>query len=247
MILVNKPLGLSPLQVIKKLQFNDVELLKKKLAYAGRLDPMATGLLVVLEDEECKNRDLFQGLDKTYEFEVLFGIETDTYDSLGIISKLDSTNDKLENFDIQKSFARKYEQPFPPFSSKAVNGKPLYWWTREGKLDEITIPKKMVEIYQIEQTGEYKISSGEILREIGRRVNLVTGDFRQKEILQNWQMQLSLNLEFQICKFTATVSSGTYIRSIAHEMGLQLGTGAIAWKIHRTTVGAFSVSDAISL
>ncbi len=53
------------------------------MAYAGRLDPMASGKLLVLLGEECKVQEKYHGLDKEYEFSLLFGIESDTHDVLG--------------------------------------------------------------------------------------------------------------------------------------------------------------------
>ena len=53
------------------------------MTYAGRLDPMASGLLIVLAGEETKNKEKYLNLDKEYLFEVLFGFKTVTYDFLG--------------------------------------------------------------------------------------------------------------------------------------------------------------------
>src|SRR6185436_12995765 len=92
MILLHKPLGLSPLEVIKLFKQQNFEYASATISYAGRLDPMADGLLLLLVNEENTQRKLYEALPKTYEFTVLLGVETDTYDILGkIIYPLSST------------------------------------------------------------------------------------------------------------------------------------------------------------
>lgn len=89
-----KPVGATPLDVLYELQERNPGYKDVRLAYAGRLDPMAEGLLLVLVGDECKRRDHYQKLDKIYEFEVLFGVSTDTYDILG---KITSTKHQIPN------------------------------------------------------------------------------------------------------------------------------------------------------
>jgi len=78
-----KQTGVTPLQTIKQLQKRYPEYQDSKLGYAGRLDPMAEGVLLVLVDEENKKRRTYESLEKEYEFYMLFGVKTDTYDILG--------------------------------------------------------------------------------------------------------------------------------------------------------------------
>ena len=74
------------------------------MTYAGRLDPMASGVLLVLAGEETKNKDKYLGLDKEYDFEILFGFATDTYDILGKVIKARNLIAKKEDLEkiIQK-------------------------------------------------------------------------------------------------------------------------------------------------
>ena len=139
-----KPIGKTPLQTIEEYKIKHPELTGIKLAYAGRLDPMAEGLLLVLVGDECKKRKEYEKLPKTYEFEVLFGISTDTFDVMGKIvkiSKIIPQEDLLHGSgEYQKSkineLIKKYQgkmlQEYPPYSSPRVNGKPLFWWAREN-------------------------------------------------------------------------------------------------------------------
>ena len=118
MILLNKPKYLTSFQTIQKFQKENPDYADCKLGYVGTLDPMATGLLIVLKNEENKQRKNYIGLTKTYEFEILFGISTDSNDLLGIIDQIDinhSTKTEELNF---SQFEGKYQQKYPLFSAK---------------------------------------------------------------------------------------------------------------------------------
>ena len=81
---IHKPLGISPLDTIKTLKENHPELKGEKMTYAGRLDPMAEGVLLILAGKTVYEKEKYLKLDKEYEGEILFGFETDTYDILGL-------------------------------------------------------------------------------------------------------------------------------------------------------------------
>lgn len=131
------------------------------LGYAGRLDPMARGVLVLLVDDENKNRTQYEFFDKEYTFKCIFGLSTDTYDVLGLIQEkagelsICSSSLSPEQFqqELQNHFTThflgKHFQLYPPYSSVRVKGKPLFQWAKEGKLDQVTIPGKNVEIHSI--------------------------------------------------------------------------------------------------
>src|SRR3989338_4911372 len=86
-IILNKKEGETPLAALEAFRRKNKEYANTKLTYAGRLDPMASGLLLLLAGEEIKNKEKYLNLDKEYEFEILFGFQTDTYDILGKITK----------------------------------------------------------------------------------------------------------------------------------------------------------------
>ncbi|MCE9548798.1 tRNA pseudouridine(55) synthase TruB, partial [Candidatus Nomurabacteria bacterium] len=79
-IVLNKKEGETPLQALDKFRVKNKEYKYIKMTYAGRLDPMASGLLLALAGEETKNKEKYLKLKKEYDFEVLFGFATDTYD-----------------------------------------------------------------------------------------------------------------------------------------------------------------------
>ncbi|MEO6509149.1 MAG: hypothetical protein ABIO02_04290 [Patescibacteria group bacterium] len=244
---IYKPIGVTPLEIIHLVQKHFPEFADVKIAYAGRLDPMAEGLLLLLIGEECKQRKEYEKLTKEYEFEVLFGFATDSYDLMGMVT---STENQQMTFKTEmiSSFVGKHLQEYPPYSSARVNGKPLFYWARNNLLHTITIPKKEVEIYNMEYLFETKISSAELLKIIIGRIGLVNGHFRQQEIISNWEKYFKNKEEsYPIMKFKVSCSSGTYVRSIANELGKKVGVSSLAFSIKRTKVGEFTLKDAIQL
>lgn len=252
-VLLDKPMSYTPLQAIEKFKEKNSQYQDKKMSYAGRLDPMAEGLLLCLVGEENKNRDKYQQLEKEYEFEVLFGLSTDTYDVMGKVQtekppKYPQNLEKRIKHNLD-SFQGKFEQEYPPYSSYRVEGKPLFWWAREGKLDEIELPSKQVEVKKLEITSSYQIESGQLLANITNRVSTTEGEFRQEKIISEWQELLETEPEFKfkVFKFEAVVDSGTYIRSIAHKLGQKLEMGALALRIVRTRIGEYELENAVSI
>ncbi len=248
-IKINKPIGITPLQAIDKFRKENLKYRDIKIGIAGRLDPMAQGVLLLMIGAETKNRDKYLSLDKEYEFEVLFGVSTDTYDALGIIKSFNfkiANSSKLLKNNIKKfieSKIGKQFQPYPPYSSKEVNGKPLFQWAREKRLGEIKIPTKEIEIYNFELLEIKQIPSKKIKKRIFENINQITGDFRQNEILEKWEEFFEKNAPqtFTVAIFRISCSSGTYVRSLTNEMGEEIGYGAIALDILRTKVGEYKL------
>ncbi len=242
---IYKNLGETPLQTIERLKKEHPELKNEPMTYAGRLDPMAEGLLLVLSGDAVHDKDAFLNLPKTYEFEVLWGVETDTLDLLGLVRGVQNTKATETDVltDYVKSKIGKIEQQYPVFSSKPVQGKPLFQWAREGKLSEIEIPAHQVEMIGGIFIERKNISGNDLLKKIEYKVGLVSGDFRQKEILDKWKKVLEENLDciFTIDAFSITVSSGFYVRQFIADMAKEFRTKAIANNIKRVKVGDFSV------
>ena len=238
-----KKLGETPLECLHRFKGEHPEYKETKMTYLGRLDPMAEGLLLVLAGN-TRDKEKYLELDKTYEFEVLWGFESDTYDVLGKVSEAKFPT-KLETRmgGVLKKISTKKIQEYPAYSSRTVSGKSLFMWAREERIEEIDIPTRSIKIFSIEHVHTRYITGREILNEVERRVRLVGGDFRQEKILALWRNALIArpNEMFLVSKFVADVSSGTYIRGLAHEMGKILKTSALAWSIKRTRVGEFKI------
>lgn len=245
-----KPLGATPLETITawRVQNNISETVS--IGYAGRLDPMAEGVLLVLVGDENKKRKEYERLPKTYDVDILVGITTDTYDTLGIIEQMNNTTIRQGNItSALQDMIGTFEQAYPPYSAVRVQGKPLFYWAREGTLDTIAIPTKKVTIQSIVANEETEITGAAVLSEVLRRTTLVTGEFRQDATRASWteRMQEAQDLVFPMLRVTVTCTSGTYMRSVAHDLGKRLGVGAMAYQIVRTSVGPYTLTQVEAL
>ena len=253
---IYKPVGISPLDAIKLLKEKYPELKNEKMTYAGRLDPMAEGVLLILAGKTVYEKEKYLKLDKEYEGEILFGFETDTYDVLGLPEKIIHYRRSMSIIKIRK-ILKKLEGdislPLPPYSSYKIKGKPLFQWAREGKLSEIEIPIRQTKINSTKLLSLNEISGKNLMKKIEQKISLIKGDFRQKKILSRWQKMLPKScsslktLTFQTAKVKISCSSGTYIRSIAHHLGQELKTGGILLSLKRTRVGDFDIKNSEKL
>ncbi len=241
--LLYKNLGETPHEAVLRYKKDHSEYAETPMTYAGRLDPMAEGLLLVLSGDVILEKDKYLDLPKTYEFEILWGFETDTLDMLGLVndsfSKGVPTQDMIsKNLD---NFIKKFEQIYPVYSSRPVNGKSLFQWAREGRLSEIDIPKHEVELHETEFLSRRTISKDDLLKDIEHKVGLVQGDFRQQEIMDKWREVLK-NCEadeFVIDKIKVVVSSGFYVRQFVSDLAQSFDTKAVTFHIKRTKIGDY--------
>lgn len=257
-IVLNKKEGETPLEALENFRLKNKEYKNVPMTYAGRLDPMASGVLVILSGEETKNKERYLNLDKEYEFEVLFGFSTDTYDILGkVISqnsqrpglweRIDKKNLEKEINSNIKSFLGESIQKYPMYSSRTIKGKPLFTYARSG--ETVDIPERKIYIKNIKLNKIRKISSKKLLQNIERRIKKVKGDFRQDEILKIWRRTLPQVYKgpvfvkrgefFYVASFEINCSSGTYVRVISDSLGKFLKIPALAFSIRRTKVGKY--------
>jgi len=191
----------------------------RRVGHAGTLDPLATGLLIILVSREfTKLQDQFMKQDKEYEVEAKFGITTDSYDSMGdIVDEMsweeikDLSEEKIKIS--MKDFLGQIEQTVPAYSAVKVNGKKLYEKARKGNVDLEKLPSRVVRIYDFD------------LLEFNK--DLIT--------------------KVITAKFKTKVSSGTYIRSLIHDLGQRLQVGAHVVSLRRTKIGDISVDLATKL
>src|SRR5690606_3003021 len=103
----------------------------------------------------------YQNLDKNYQFEIMFGVSTDTYDLLGKLTSIDPDVPSFERIkkDLERvvsNLAGVQYQKYPSYSSIRVDGKPLYWHARNNNLENVSVPQKKVTIYQIKIVSLHK-------------------------------------------------------------------------------------------
>jgi len=179
----------------------------RQVGHLGTLDPLATGVLVLLLGKATRLVQFYSGRRKRYTAGFRFGFATDTYDSEGQAQGTDSAP-ALDRAVLEKLASDRigpYQQMPPVFSAKKIHGRPAYELARKNQPVEL----KPVEV----ELFEYRL----------------------------------MELEGSIARFVIECSSGTYIRSLAHEMGQQLGCGAHLTEICRTAVGEFSLQQTMKL
>ncbi len=252
--LIKKEIGQTPLQALEVFRDTEKFLKDVPLTYAGRLDPMAEGKLLILIGEECKKREHYDVLDKEYEFEILLGFSTDTGDILGIAEK--EFEEEETGFNSEKDFhalARAFKGThtlrYPAFSSKTVGGKSLFEHALEGTLSGIEIPTTPMHIYRMKYVGREVIERGKLIENIVKKINLlkapadsgrVGADFRKGEILSRWEtLQNPAQKQHTVITFRAIVSSGTYVRALAPLIAEALGAKGLAYSIKRTKIGRY--------
>ena len=177
-----------------------------KVGHTGTLDPLATGLMIVVTGSYCKRAQEFSKLDKVYEVEMTLGSTSDTGDAEGQLTK--KSDQKPTEQQLQaavEQFVGEIEQTPPAYSAVKVGGKRAYQLAREGK--EVKLEPRTVSIYSI----------------------------------------TDIAYRYPVIRFTAHVSSGTYIRSLVEDIGAELGTGAYMSALKRTKVGVFDIKDAITV
>ncbi len=252
-ILLQKTVGQTPLECLELWRKNKPELERVPLAYAGRLDPMAEGVLLVLIGEECKKQTEYHHLDKEYEFEILFGTHSDSGDVLGIITETEKRLVSKEEINsILKTFVGPIELPYPIFSAKTIQGKPLHTWTMEGRLNEIIIPTKKSEIFELELLTLKELSRVEIVKIASEKIETIPpvtdirkalgNDFRRPDVRKAWTAFSETDSpadQFFIAKIRCVSSSGTYMRTLAEEIAKKLNSQGLAFSINRTKIGHY--------
>lgn len=248
---IEKSVGETPLQALERLRAKINISKDVPLAYAGRLDPMASGKLIILIGDECKKQTKYHAFDKEYEVQMVFGMSSDSGDVLGLIRHKNQTvltiSEVEECFD---SLAGLITLPYPHFSSKTVQGKPLHTWTLEGRLDEIEVPKKTSKIHKITLKKLEVMRKEDIVKTALQKIESVPqvtderkklgADFRREKVRSSWQTFEQEGQDiYQVASFSCIVSSGTYMRSLAEYIGEKLSTSGLALSIHRTKIGTY--------
>jgi tRNA pseudouridine55 synthase len=205
-LLIDKPKGWTSFDVVAKVRGivrRETGQKKVKIGHTGTLDPLATGLLVLVLGGYTKRVPELSKADKTYEVTMRLGQTSTTGDEEG--QKTPASDKKPSEAEVLaalRHFVGEIQQIPPAYSAIKVHGQRAYKLARAGK--EVAIEPRSVTIYEITD---------------------VVYDYPQ-------------------VRFTATVSSGTYIRSLVEDIGKRLDTGAYMSALYRTEVGDFSVTNA---
>ncbi|MBQ7607752.1 MAG: tRNA pseudouridine(55) synthase TruB [Desulfovibrionaceae bacterium] len=202
-VVLNKPKGVTSNHCLQELKHMG----QKKIGHAGTLDPLASGVLLVLLGQATKlSFYLLREGGKTYRGKLSLGRTTDTWDSEGTLVEEKpwegvSPNAVLEGV---ADWVHLKEQPVPPYSAAKKDGQPLYKLARKGTI--------------VERTKHIEIRRAEVLSQ-----------------------------SLPLVEFRVECSSGTYIRSLAHSLGMRLGCGAVLTELVREFSYPFGIEDAVDL
>ncbi len=290
-IILWKEEGETPLECILRAKEEGKIQESDKATYAGRLDPMAEGVLLVLVGDAVHEKDEYLKLSKEYEVDVLIGVATDTGDILGIVEEINagfllksfsSTSEEINNGsflsrdsssprispqgiileneiagpDYEESrdgdFLNKikntlkkctgeFDEPYPMYSSRPVEGEPLFAWARRGENVEIPTHKVVIDSIALENLQTRKL--GDMEEEIISRIEKVKGDFRQTKILEVWREKIAENKDTDvvIARIRVSCESGAYMRVLAEKISRELGFPGLAYRITRTKLGEYVI------
>ncbi len=203
-LLVDKPGQHTSHDVIARLRGI---LRTKKIGHAGTLDPMATGLLIVLVGKATRVSQFMISLDKEYEGTIELGKTTDSQDADGEVMETRPIP-ALTEADVREAIkgflGDQYQMP-PMFSAIKMGGVPLYKKARKGE-------------------------------EVAREPRFIR--------VMSWDV---LGFESPNIRFRLRCSKGTYVRTLAHDLGNKLGCGAHLSALRRTATDRFNVSQALTL
>lgn len=237
--LVQKEEGLTPLECLENLRTILGFDKKIPMTYAGRLDPAAKGLLIILSGEKCKDKQKYLNFSKTYETEIIFGIETNTGDLFGELLNIKNTpfheNDIVKYLDNIKG--REFNQKYPDFSSKTYKGKPLFYYANE----KIKIPKieHKVKIMNYNIISFNKNDFSFFRKRAIGLANKIKGAFNTEKITNSWNFQNNKET-FISLRIELSVSTSFYIRQFACDLAKNVGSIAVVSSINRTKIGDYS-------
>ncbi|MET3827969.1 tRNA pseudouridine55 synthase [Sphingomonas sp. PvP055] len=253
-LILDKPLGLGSTDgvtaVKRALRAAGYDASKRgiKVGHGGTLDPLATGVLPIALGEATKLAGRMLDSDKIYDFTIGFGAQTDTLDLEGkVIATSDVRPTRAAVEAVLTQFTGPIEQVPPIYSALKVDGERAYDRARAG--EEVVLASRKVTIHALHSSparggGPFATSAN-------------GGGVAQRAAASDHPSTTSLKEaggpppppgeELGEITLTAHVSKGTYIRSLARDIAIALGTVGHVTMLRRTKAGPFDLSHAISL
>jgi tRNA pseudouridine55 synthase len=219
-LLLDKPLGLSSNDALQKAKWL---LRAEKAGHTGTLDPMATGLLPLCFGAATKFSQGVLDADKTYLARVVLGVTTTTEDSEGeVVTQQPANATDAEIEAVLARFRGPIAQIPPMYSALKRDGKPLYAYARAGVA--LDLEPRHVHIHRLERQ-----------------------DFIGEDIFEKNRHIAGISAQFVAIDLIVTCSKGTYIRSLARDIGAALGCGAHLGGLRRTQTAGFDLAQAVTL
>ncbi|WP_183954139.1 tRNA pseudouridine(55) synthase TruB [Sphingobium fontiphilum] len=235
-IIMDKPHGLGSTQAVSAVKrvLRQCGAGKVKVGHGGTLDPLATGVLPVAIGEATKLAGRMLDSDKIYDFTIAFGEQTDTLDLEGQVIAMSDLRPTLAQVEaVLPRFTGPIEQAPPAYSAILIDGQRAYDLARKG--EEVEMKMRNVVIHSLALRHAELVSASIAPHEpphdpVKWTPKQVQGDDRVGDVT-----------------LTAHVSKGTYIRSLARDIALALGTVGHVAMLRRVKAGPFTLQSAISL
>jgi tRNA pseudouridine55 synthase len=228
-IILDKPVGLgstTAVSAVKRILREGGEP-KTRVGHGGTLDPLASGVLPIALGEATKLAGRMLAATKAYDFTIRFGQETDTLDAEGKTVSTSAVRPALREIEaVLPCFTGEIAQVPPAYSALKIDGKPAYARARAG--EQVKLEARTVTIHSL--SGRHPRVSGDPAEEQELGFRFRANEEKLDEIT-----------------LSATVSKGTYIRSLARDIARALGTIGHVSYLRRTRAGPFSLESAISL
>lgn len=231
---INKAKGETSSDVVVKVKRR---LGESRVGHGGTLDPAASGVLPLMVGPATKLMQYFSYAKKTYEATIQFGTSTDTQDAEGKVTGRCSVPDEVEDKrlaqDVLKSFVGEIVQTPPEYSALKINGKKAYEFARKG--ESVALKERKVKVFSAQLLDIFSNHPRDEFHDIGAdNSNHPRDEF------------LNCNDKAVIWKVRFSVSSGTYIRTLASDIGKKCNTLAHLCELKRTSVGNLSVDDCVN-
>jgi tRNA pseudouridine55 synthase len=230
-IVLDKPVGLgstTAVSAVKRIVRAAGEP-KTKVGHGGTLDPLASGVLPIALGEATKLAGRMLDATKGYAFTIAFGEETDTLDAEGTAVASSDVRPTLGQIEaVLPRFTGEIEQVPPAYSALKIDGKAAYARARAG--EQVEMKPRAVTILAL-----------------SARPELVEGLSSLSDAQKQGSPSTSSGRTVDQITLSATVSKGTYIRSLARDIARALGTVGHVTMLRRTRAGPFSLEQAVSL
>ncbi|WP_294120645.1 tRNA pseudouridine(55) synthase TruB [Sphingomonas sp.] len=245
-IILDKPVGMGSTQAVGavKRALREAGEPKTKVGHGGTLDPLASGVLPIALGEATKLAGRMLDATKAYDFTIRFGEETDTLDLEGQVIATSDVRPRFAEVEAAlPRFTGPIEQVPPAFSALKVDGKRAYDLARAG--EEVALKSRAVTIHRL-----YAWYNGVPVRSEEHEPLLDDSNIGAfVRSLRERNSALSAGKYERLCEITlsATVSKGTYIRSLARDIAHALNSVGHVTMLRRTRAGPFTLKQAISL
>lgn len=216
-----------------------------RICHAGRLDPFAQGVMLLLTEEDVKSMAAHLTHEKVYTFDLVLGLSTISHDfASSIVSVVDTSHVEVKELQQQiLNFVDKYvHQEYPMISSFLVNKKPMWWYSQNNMpLPLASPPSKSVQIYDVKVHRCMSLSWKDFCNMCHERINMVCNPKTKSDLrIRDWvdQYHANVHADVQLTKvhMSLHVSSGFYIRKFCEDFGRYLGIPCIALDITREQI-----------